>query len=425
MPSNESKPVHHQENKTKKEVLRIPRMGSDFYELIKQSQLLAKSIRARLNPILPPLLDKPAFRLAKVLVDQRAITLWHAEEFLAGRSSLYVPGFKLLQPVECNDERCIFIAERLKQQQLVRLTITPTGSDALPSPTGVYRKIIRIYETGKTNHAQWVAENFIQGQSLAEVISKPNFQRGQYYELVRQCLQAFCHSQALAIDWLTLTADDILIDVYGEVHLRTRPLSKGFQDKQYEYFVLCVDRLFASSREYADEILTLLSKSQCLPGGTSPVENILKLIQRYSRPLVECVERPETALTRDYLRRFIRKSPQEQSIRAENIRGWQSFLHGEEQSSARFELSDEEIVAFFSDSAKATGMAEEANPKVRTRKGLPVKILVLMCALLLHIISFFHSHHTIPELSAEAEPEIRVIDQAEEPRTESESEDAL
>ncbi len=371
---------------------RVPKTGRDFYQLLMRSQLLVQSILGRLDPLLPPLLNAPAVQLAKTLVDQRAVTVWQAGEFLSGRSRIYLSGFKILQPLPSENGDIVFVAEQLQQQRLVTLTLTLAQAERTVPFQGnaLHGRLLPGLASGRLGPLGWRVENFFESEPLSTVLQHPNFQRGQCFEVARQLFEAFCYENSPVLNWPTLTAGDVRVDRHGEIKVRTTPINQAFDEQTFDQFAIFLDELFESVPAVSDEILSLLGAAHWHPDGSASTTEALEALSKHARPLLECVTHPKLLYSREYLRLFLRKSPPEHSIHTRNFLAWSDLL----SDTQRIEIESNAASTpdqFQARSAHSTNVPQQKPlKKPRTRKGLPVKYLILLSAIVFNSVSYFH-----------------------------------
>ena len=238
-----------------------PQTAADLLEGLLRSRLFAESLFGQVMVQSAPYLDRRAEEYAAALVEKQVITQWQASELLAGRIGLYAGTYRLLEKLATTESADVFVAEQAGAQRLVLLQVNrverspswaPDGQEGpnlLDSGDGsvVFRSakgrsfaerkttldetslhraarhphIVRCLEVQQTPRLQMLAYEFMEAQTLAELLALRPVERKHTADLVRQFAAALVILSPEAIAAIGL--ETAWIDSKGQLKLLAGP----------------------------------------------------------------------------------------------------------------------------------------------------------------------------------------------------------
>ena len=124
-------------------------------------------------------------RLARQAVQQKALTLWQAQQLLAGRSSGYkVDRYVLLDLIGQGGMGRVYLARDSRLNRLVALKILSPERMSNPRATARFQRearvgaqlqhenLVRIYDFGESNGRYFLVMEYIAGKTIGTLISE-------------------------------------------------------------------------------------------------------------------------------------------------------------------------------------------------------------------------------------------------------------
>jgi len=213
---------------------------TEFVDLLRRSQLLNARFIERVGQQVESLHGaatgdgvEGARRLASGLVRRNVISMYQAQQLLAGRyKGFYLGKYKLLEILGRGGMGKVYLAEQVSMQRLVAVKIVRTArkgkSDVLQRFAREARavaalnhqNIIRAYDYDDTGDTPFIVMEFVEGIDVQRQVGKCGpLSAGQAAEYVRQAAAGLHHAFQSGLVHRDIKPGNLLVDTSGVVKL--------------------------------------------------------------------------------------------------------------------------------------------------------------------------------------------------------------
>lgn len=138
--------------------------------------------------------------------------------------------YRVLRLIGSGGMADVYLAEQQSLQRQVALKVLHSQlaldasyvqrftNEARAAAALVHPNIVQIYEVGEKDKIHFIAQEYVPGKNLAEVMTRQGaFQPGMVLDILRQVVSALCKAQELAIIHRDIKPENILFSRSGEV----------------------------------------------------------------------------------------------------------------------------------------------------------------------------------------------------------------
>jgi serine/threonine protein kinase len=203
---------------------------ADFLTLLEKSRLLSGEQLATAHRLAAGAADPPG--LAKTLVGEKLLSRWQAAQLLAGRSTLLLGKYKLIQLLGHGGMGRVFLAEHVTMNRRVALKIVPRHvandraalerffAEARAIAALDHPNIVQAYSVDNECDRYFIVMEYVDGQDLqrmVEIEGPLGFERAADY--IRQAADGLGHAHSHNLVHCDIKPSNLLLNPQGVVKI--------------------------------------------------------------------------------------------------------------------------------------------------------------------------------------------------------------